>query len=182
MEAGLPEADGIFLGDLKLGMPGIESPLGESFAHAASVCLETGRHESGVTMPIEGDIRKSYPVFWEGIDDQVRRSWADLQDATEMGAYGIAALVIVKLTEFTVIERARKGKGFDYWLGPKNKEAELFQNAARMEVSGILIGDEGEIERRVRAKLAQVKPSPGRHAAFIVVVEFGGPRTKMVRK
>jgi len=180
MEKAPSQPDGICLNDLEKGMQGIEPARGTSFAHAAVVCLEEGSHLSGVPMLVDGDFHSEFRVFWRKINDQIRRSWADFQDATEKGAYGVAALLIVRLTENTVVERARKGKGFDYWLGPRNGGAELFQNAARLEVSGILRGDAGDIRQRLKAKLAQIKPDR-RFASFVVVVEFGKPTARMVK-
>jgi hypothetical protein len=47
-------------------------------------------------------------------------------------------MLIRQLTQFTVIERSRKGTGFDYWLGSEDEAGELpFQNKVRLEVSGI---------------------------------------------
>ena len=175
------QPDVLDLNNLRLGMPGIEPARGASFAHAASVCLEE-RHRSGVLMLVDGDFSGSFALSWDPIDDQIRRSWADLEDATEKGAYGIAALLVVQLTDFTVVARARKGRGFDYWLGPKNAEPFLFQNTSRLEVSGIRDGDEYELNRRVRMKIVQVKPDSRKLPSFVVVVEFGRPRTRMVKK
>ena len=178
---------GISLKELKNGMCGIEPARGETFAHAASVCLEDRKHVTGVLMHVGGSMKRKFkrklpvklPVFWESIDEQVRRSWADLEEATEHGAYGIAALLIVRLTDLTVVQRAKKGKGFDYWLGPKNGDQVLFQDTARLEVSGILDGDKYDIEQRVKEKCIQVKQGlPG----FVVIVEFGRPEARMVTK
>jgi len=170
------------LNDLTVGMPGIEPARGASFAHAVVTCLEERRHRSGVVMIVDGDFNQSFSLRWDPIDDQIRRSWADFEDATEKGAYGIAALLVVHLTEWTVVERARKGRGFDYWLGRKDCETVLFQNTARLEVSGIREGDEHELNRRVRMKVIQVKPDPQRLPSFVVVVEFGRPRARMVKR
>jgi hypothetical protein len=87
----------------------------------------------------------SFKLVWEHeISEQILNSWDDYQEATEAGATGIAFLLMLELTEFTIIRRARKGTGFDYWLG--NKDAAYpFQEAARPEVSGILAGDDHEI-------------------------------------
>ena len=119
---------------------------------------------------------------WNPTDEQTRKCCSDMQDATELGAYGIAFLLIRRLTTYTVIERSRKGTGFDYWLG-EGKSDYPFQKHARLEVSGILKGTEGEINSRVKQKLAQTQPSDGGGLpAYIVVVEFGEPTSRVVRK
>jgi hypothetical protein len=38
-----------------------------------------------------------------------------------MGAVGVAVLLSKQLTGFTVIQRSRKGTGFDYWLGDEDE-------------------------------------------------------------
>jgi hypothetical protein len=35
---------------------------------------------------------------------------------------GINLMPLTKLTDFTVIERSRKGTGFDYWLGSETND------------------------------------------------------------
>jgi len=117
----------------------------------------------------------------------MRRSWADLQEATEYGAVAIAILLIVKYTEYTIIERAVKGTGFDYWLLEESlyTEDEIFPlGSARLEVSGIIHAEkETEILARVREKIRQTNVSDDtRLPALIVVVEFSRPAAHMVRK
>jgi hypothetical protein len=51
-----------------------------------------------------------------------------------------AILLMRALTGYTVIERSRKGTGFDWWLGTEDN---LFQGKVRLEVSGILRGTIG---------------------------------------
>jgi hypothetical protein len=45
---------------------------------------------------------------------------------------------VLELTDYTIVERACKGTGFDYWLG--DEDDDLFQWKARLEISGILKG------------------------------------------
>jgi hypothetical protein len=113
----------------------------------------------------------------------MRRTWNDLEEAVEHGAYGLAALIIAEHTHLEVVERSRKGTGFDYWLGQKGEGGgALFQHAARMEVSGIQHGDDKTIEARVRKKLEQTTRTDGTLPAFIVVIEFSTPRVQVVTK
>jgi hypothetical protein len=114
----------------------------------------------------------------------MKRAYNDDDEATEWGAVGIAILVVRASTGFTAIERAKKGPGFDYWLGPRSAKGELpFQNKARLEVSGLRKGTDSEIEARVAAKVEQTKKSDSmRVKAFIVVVEFGMPQVQVVER
>jgi GrpB-like predicted nucleotidyltransferase (UPF0157 family) len=110
----------------------------------------------------------------------MERSWNDPEEATEYGAVAIAALLAKRETGHTVIERSRKGTGFDYWLG--NDSGTLFQQKARLEVSGIRHGNERAVQGRVRMKLKQTEPSDGSFPAYVVVVEFGTPLAEVRRK
>ena len=96
------------------GMPGISPKFGSALSEAATVCFEEQRHYSGVAMQIDGDFDHSCKVNWnEPSTEQIKRAWADPDETTEHGAYGVAALLVAGLTEYTVYERSRKGTGFD---------------------------------------------------------------------
>ena len=169
------------LNELQNGLPAINPEWGSVLAQVASVCLESQGHDQGVTLRITGHLDNTYTLVWPPVDDQTRRTWADYQEATEYGATAIAILLIRKGTGYTVIERAAKGTGIDYWLG-HDTQVPPFQNKARLEVSGILsVEGTGKtiaaaVSRRVREKLKQTQPSSGTFPAFVVVIEFGSPR------
>ena len=90
-------------------------------------------------------------------------------------------ILIVELTEYTVVRRSRKGTGFDYWLGHQNAVAP-FQDAARLEISGIHRGDLRDVRARVTRKKQQTALSDGKLPAYIVVVEFSRPLSYVVKK
>ncbi len=166
-------------------MPGISQPFGQSIAEAASVCLEQQGHRPGVELVVEGTYRERFRVEWDPLSEQALRTWADPEVATEHGAYGMAALLIEELTDLTVIERARKGGGFDYWLGPRTSSVLLFQAAARLEVSGIRQGSSAAVKARAKQKIEQTRASNGTLGAlpaFVVVVEFSQPRSEVIRR
>ncbi|MEG3845987.1 hypothetical protein QT971_01810 [Microcoleus sp. herbarium19] len=85
--------------------------------------------------------------------------------------------VFVRRVLFTVIERSRKGTGFDYWLGIQDSTATLpFQRMARLEVSGIRQGNRSQINARVKQKIEQTRASDAQGLpAYIIVVEFARP-------
>lgn len=170
---------------LAAGLPGISPRFGAALAEAAVVCLESQSHASGVGMSVNGDFARELSLEWlpQSDPDQIRRSWADEQECTEYGACALAALLVVELTPWTVVERARKdGGGFDYWLGPQDKASPLFQGKGRLEVSGIAQGSASTIEGRVALKVRQTYKSVAtRLPAIVVVIEFGTPFTRMVK-
>ena len=150
-------------------------------AQAAVVCLECEAHTSAVRLAVDGAFSATFSLWWtEGVTEAKRRFWNDLGDATQWGAYAVAILLIRALTSYTVIERSRKGTGFDWWLGTDDN---LFQGKARLEVSGILRGTPRRINNRIKARMGQTRQSDHLAlTAYVVVVEFGTPRAKVVQR
>ncbi|AEB08507.1 hypothetical protein [Desulfobacca acetoxidans] len=153
---------------------------GSCLMQAGAICLEDQGHFVGVNLTINGEFNRIFALYWPAVTDQMRRTWQDEEVATEHGAYGIAFLLILDLTGLTVIERSIKGTGFDYWIG--DDSGELFQNKARLEVSGIRRGDDSSIKARVKKKIKQTQISDGFNSAYIVVVEFSRPISQIVKR
>jgi hypothetical protein len=163
------------------GMPGLTATAGRFLAEAAAVCLERCGHGEQFDLPVVGFANQSYPASRSSVDDQMKRTYGDMQEATEHGACAVAILVTKELTKFTVIERSMKGTGFDYWVG--EDEQLPFQDKTRLEVSGILCGKLADIERRVREKCHQTERSDGMGlAALVFVVEFSQPIVKVIKR
>jgi len=157
------------------GMPGLTAASGQMLAEAAAVCLEDRKHPPGVRLARAGLMRDDLHVEWTPVDEQSRRCHADMQEATERGACGVAILVVREATGMVVIERSKKGTGFDYWLGEKDYDGLPFAETPRLEVSGILNGTKTQIDARIKQKKDQMKPTDHLAAGFVAVVEFGTP-------
>jgi hypothetical protein len=166
---------------LTAGHPGLSANVASSFVDAGAVCLEHHGHEHGVVLSGNGDCSRTWRLFWPPATDQTRRTWRDMAEATEYGACGIAILVVKEHTGYSVLERARKYQGCDYWLG---EEDDLpFQNKARLEISGILHGNDASVRQRVKEKVEQTRQSDGSGIpAYIVIVEFGRPVSYLVER
>jgi hypothetical protein len=171
------------LTELSKGLPGITAAFGQMLAEAGAVCFQDQKHPNGVELKVDGTFQAKYQVFWQQVTEQMIRCYNDEEPATELGAYGVAFLLVLDLTDYTIIKRSRRGTGFDYWLGKAQDNAELpFQNKERLEVSGIRSGDNSRVKARVNEKLKQVQPSDSTALpALIVVVEFSAPLSQMVR-
>lgn len=165
----------IDLRELQRGQPGLTPEAGAFLAQAGVVCLESQGHTSGGALAMSGALGESAEELrWEPADAQARRTWNDLQEATEYGAVGIAILLIQRHTKHAILKRARKGTGFDYWLGSPDQHP--FQHKARLEVSGLLKGTPAAVRARARQKGEQTR-LPGRtFPTYVVVVEFGAPQ------
>lgn len=144
---------------LNPGNSGLLDSLAGYMGACAAVCLDKQQHRSGVPMAVQGDYNAAFRLMWEPLTEKHHRSCADIQEATEYGAYGVAILVVRETTGKTVLERSAKGFGFDFWIG-EEQDADLpFQGLARLEVSAILGGGEQHVMSRMRVKKTQVSPS-----------------------
>lgn len=179
---GSPEQKTLSVLPLDPGKSGLLDGFAQYLGSCAAVCLEKNTHSSGVEMAVEGDHNAAYCLSWQQLTEKDHHTCADLQEATEYGAYGIAILVVRDTAGKTVVERSAKGPGFDFWIGDE-EDAELpFQGLARLEVSGILDGHAAAIRARTGVKKKQVTPSDKLAPALIAVVEFGRPVTRLESK
>ena len=174
---------GIHLRHLRNGMPALTPVRGAMMAECASVCFEDRSHTAGVSLRVVGIVNAVFSVLWETVTDVQRRTYNDLEEATEHGAYGVAITLLREITGKKAIERARKGAGFDYWIGDTDDDELIFSKKARLEVSGILSGTDSNIAARLRTKLDQVKPSDmSGFPAYIAIIEFGQPKARVELK
>jgi hypothetical protein len=119
---------------------------------------------------------------WSAPSQQALAAYNDEEFTTEQGAYGVAALLVEEFG-FEVVQRSRKGTGFDYWLGARDREPNLFQGLTRLEVSGIRAGDEAKITQRVRIKLNQTKKSDDLALpAVVAIIEFSSPIARILER
>lgn len=163
-------------------LQGITENIGGCMAEAIAVCLDSQKHQSTVLLSVTGRFNNDYSILFEPVTERMRRSYGDLEFTTETAAYGISILIIDANTELTVVERSRKGGGFDFWLGRKDAPGPYFERKARLEVSGIRCGTDGAINSRIKMKMDQTKRSDGSFPAYIIVVEFGAPKAKVIEK
>lgn len=172
------------LESLAQGLPAITPAFGAAIAEACAICLTDEAHNPGVILEVEGEFSSSFRLNWQSVTEQTRRCWNDEEYTTEQAAYGIAFLLILQLTNLTIIERSRKGTGFDYWLGSQDSDDTLpFQRMARLEVSGIRKGNRGQINSRLKQKTEQTRASdPQGLPAYIIVVEFSHPISVIAAK
>jgi hypothetical protein len=135
---------------------------------------------------VENKQPQNVEFIWnQPLTDQIRRTWRDLYEATEYGATGLAILLVIQRTSYTILERSVRGMGFDYWLLDKEsaQSSELItQGNARLEISGILRANtESVIQSRIKEKLNQVALDTT-FPTLIIVVEFSRPEVHMVWK
>lgn len=172
----------VALTSIERNCPGISAGWGRFLAEAAAHCLDHNGHRSGVELSTVGtSLTRLRPTWRFRVDPLSRDAWNDIQEMTEYGACCIAIILILRSTKFTVVRRARKGEGVDYWLSEKDGSLP-FIDAARLEVSGIINGDNTTIQSRIKQKRKQTHPTDGPLPAYIGIVEFGAPIAHLVKK
>ncbi len=172
----------IDIDELRKGFPGFTPVAGSYLAEAAIYCLEYSGHESGteLNLHLEGD-DELVPLIWHSkLPSDAASTWKDEQELVEYAAVGIALPLILNLTEYSEVQRARKGSGVDYWLGRKDERGFPILEAL-LEVSGILKESRGNsLNARVQKKKQQVKQSPYKNLpVYVIVVEFSTPKAKL---
>jgi hypothetical protein len=184
----IPKLD---LGRLPAAMEKLLPELAVAMAYAAAVCLEEEGHNPGALLGVwqaDGDSSsaRQFTLDWSRPTDEARRSWANPEEATEHGACAVAALLVEALTGLVILNRARRGTGFDYWLGRRDENPPLFQGLTRLEISGIRRGDNTVLRARERQKLAQIErgetPQTRGLSGIVVIVEFGAPKSRLTQR
>ena len=167
---------------IKSGLPGITPVAASQLYEAFEVCMHTSGHAEKVKLLIAGITNDSIDILWtDEYSSQKERTYADMHYTAEHGAVCLSVMLSTALTPYTIIERSRKGTGIDYWLG--DKDSVLFQKKARLEVSGILKGDDATLNRRYAAKKEQTQRSDELQLpAYISVIEFSHPKAIFNKK
>lgn len=145
------------------------------FGEAACVCLERKGHASGVRLKMIGDFEGEIILKWNKLDPTVFESWINLEETVEDAAYGLAITMVSMNTPYEIIKQSAKGSNVDFWCAEKNGDYP-FQNAVRLEVSGILHGSMGQINFRLKEK--KIQAENGEVPYLVLVAEFSRPLVK----
>ncbi|MEK7254714.1 MAG: hypothetical protein AAB316_08220 [Bacteroidota bacterium] len=175
------------LDTLKNGLPGLTEMMGAYFLEAAIVALTKNGHQSGTILKVKGDFKESFQLKWSSaLDKPTLGSWKNEQKVAELGAVAISLLLLLELTDYNGFEESGSGTGIDYWLSNAESEDHPFHNQrkARLEISGILKASRNnDIAARIRLKKRQVKLSDHTNLpAYIAIVEFGEPKSKIIKQ
>jgi hypothetical protein len=143
----------------------------QGYANAAKVRLEAHH-----TSPVDFELRTKdetmvCEVRWEPVDDMLRRSYNNADDAKRDGAYVMAFAAIEELKGLVSIGRAENKTGADYYVVPQGKAPTDFEEAFRLEVSGT-DGSVAEVRARLRQKQEQTRKGIGTEPAIAAVVGF----------
>jgi hypothetical protein len=175
----------INISELNNGLPTITPSYGQEMAEAAVFCLQKNSHKTeecilNCIKALTNDT-EDFQLVWDELDPRAESTYGDMDEAAEHGAMGLGMLLSIKLTKFTTVERSMKGTGFDYWLG--DKDDNMFQKKARLEISGIFQGDASQFKTRINKKFKQTNISDNcGFDCFVSVIEFGKPKASFLSK
>jgi len=143
-------------------------------AEAAHVCLT--RHHSSPTKFTINKMKKvtHRSLTWPLAEPRSVAAHSNRDDATEAGAYSISLATVEAELGLVAVERADIRTGADYYIAPLNGQArdDAFEDAYRLEVSGINNGDEAAVDVRLRAKVKQASEGKSALPAYACVVAF----------
>lgn len=177
----------LYLDNLKEGIPGLSENYGAFIAEAAALCFESYGHQSGVILEVLGDYEQTVSLHWTNVINQrVKKSWKDANEAVEYAATAVAILLVREFTSFDLLERAIQTMKVDYWLenNLKNSSDYRFSDPkGLLEISGIGEETKGNtINMRISSKIKQVAPAKQyKFPIFIIVVEFSKPQSKWIK-
>lgn len=136
---------------------GLTAAIAQTFHEAASICL--ARHHEA---PIDFSLEEHPPanltavtLNWPLPSDQLKRAWANTNDATEAGACALGIAAVFLTRGLHVVARAETWTGADYFLAPRGQEPDDLEDCFRLELSGVDSGDVRLVHSRVASKLMQ---------------------------
>jgi hypothetical protein len=158
--------------DLSQRHSGLSDGISVSYSEAVRVCLDR-HHTSPADFRLQdNDTDDTAGVEWIRADERITGAWANNDDATEAGAYGIAIAAIEALRGLVAVRRAETRTGADYYLGEPGNTFEDLEASFRLEVSGTDRGNETAIKGRLREKISQAARGNSNLPAIASVVGF----------
>lgn len=155
--------------------------IGRNYAEAAAVCFD--RHHSppiDAVVTADGAGEQVYLAEWPRPSARQEAAWANRDDATREGAYGIVLAAADQHLGLVAIMRAAIKSGADYLVGPPGAginphdgELDLESNVLRLEVSGIdRCENPSRLRARVTEKIEQTRKGQSDLPALAGVVAF----------
>jgi hypothetical protein len=143
----------------------------QGYANAAKVRLEA-HHQPPVSFEVttKGETTL-YEVGWQPVDDVLRRSYNNHDDAVRDGAYVMAFAAVEEVEGLVAIGRAETRTGADYYVAPLGTAPQDFEEALRLEVSGT-DGSVATCRARLKQKQEQTRKGTGTEPALAAVVGF----------
>jgi hypothetical protein len=104
------------LSNIKRGLPAISPGFGSGLYDAIVTTMHRAGHPEIVSMLLSGDQTKQIVLEWEDtFSEQIDRTFKKDSSMIDAAAVGVSCLLAKEETDYTVVERAYKGSGFDYY-------------------------------------------------------------------
>jgi hypothetical protein len=158
--------------DLSKRHVGVSDGISASYSEAACVCLDR-HHTSPTAFKVRDNTKNDVAgVKWIKANRRIANAWANKDDATEAGAYGLALAAIEVMRGLVAIRRAETKTGADYYLGPIGSSLDDLEVSYRLEVSGTDEGGASIIDARLKQKIDQALNGNSNLPAIASVVGF----------
>ena len=167
-------------------IPALTASLAIHMQEAVVMCMQPHDHKSAVLCAVRNLDAEldTVRIIWEtSYSEQIRRAFGHPRNAAEKAGEAMAILTVVALTDYTVVERARIGSGFDFWLNLKDDDDDyLFQQTMGLECKGLSEARyPSEIAAAVRQGIKQIEESTSANLpALVVATDFSRPVIYMV--
>ena len=148
---------------------GLTAAVCHNYAEAASVCLSKHHVPPTDFQVICKPSQSSRRLNWRKPNARTKQAWNNADDATRDGAYSVCLASIEAELGLFAVRRAETRTGADYYLGT---EGTSFEEAYRLEVSGVDQGGDSVIATRLRQKVAQTKRGNSSLPAIASVAGF----------
>ncbi|WP_332658652.1 hypothetical protein [Brevundimonas sp.] len=166
-------SDDLKFHDLSSRHYGLTQAIADSYAEAATVCLDR-HHSPDVDFVVEDNgTTSSASASWPApVDARTKAAWNNVTDTTEFGAYGIALAAVEHTRGLVAISRAETRTGADYYIDNPDKPIDDLETSFRLEVSGMESGADAAIRARLKTKIEQTKKGASNLPALACVVAF----------
>ena len=135
---------------------GLTRSIADAWLESARVCLDRYHRP-----PVDFEIRRSPDVAvvvvnWVMTNARTRNAWANVDDATSLGAYCCVLAALEAMDGLVAVRCAETGTGADYYVSLPGASVLDLEESFRLEVSGVDHGDASAVHRRLRIKLDQL--------------------------
>jgi len=175
------------LDDLNTDIPALTASLAIHMQEAVVMCMNPHDHEPGVLCAVRDldDELVTARIQWKmSYSDKIRRAFGNARNAAEKAGEAIAILTVTAVTDYTVVERARIGNGFDFWISQNDGENDyLFQQTIGLECKSLSNANySSEIVAAVKRGIKQIEESTNANfPALVLATEFSRPVIYMVQ-
>lgn len=163
---------------------GLSKSVSAFLFEAVTVALYLNKHQSGITLNVEGTYQEDFQIFWKTTPtEEILKNWTDKKETVEYASTAIAFLLLEELTDYCFFGRAAQDDVADYLLNKKGKSDTFEDNnpLAYLEVSGIWKENKkNTLNMRFNLKKRNLeKQNPDNFPFFIIVAEFSIPKAKI---